>query len=150
VPRPPATTSLAGGEIRDWPGFVATLGLDAAARQLAAHCALAAQSPTELRLSIESRNAHLLTESLKVRVAAAVNASLGDERTVSFAIDKGVNDTAAARQARSEDERQRKAREAIAADDNVRAMGELFDAEVVADSVRPSAPTGSGKTVNQK
>jgi DNA polymerase-3 subunit gamma/tau len=150
VPKPQAPKGLVGSEIRDWPAFVATLGLDAAARQLAANCALTAQSSTGLHLSIEPRNAHLLTESLKVRVAAAVNASFGDDRKVGFAIDKGVNDTAAARQARSEDEKQRKAREAIAADDNVRAMGELFSAEVVADSVRPSAPTASGKPASKK
>jgi DNA polymerase-3 subunit gamma/tau len=150
APKPQASTGLVGGEIRDWPAFVATLGLDAAARQLAANCALAAQSPTGLHLSIEPRNAHLLTESLKVRVAAAVNASFGGERKVSFAIDKGVNDTVAARQARSEDERQRKAREAIAADDNVRAMGEVFSAEVVADSVRPVPDASSGKPANKK
>jgi DNA polymerase-3 subunit gamma/tau len=148
--RPPASAGLVGGEIRDWPAFVATLGLDAAARQLAANCALAAQSSSGLQLSIEPRNAHLLTESLKVRVAAAVNASFGDDRKVSFAIDKGVNDTVAARQARSEDERLRKAQDAIAADDNVRAMGELFSAEVVADSVRPTPVTGSGKPANRK
>lgn len=147
---PPASTGLAGGEIRDWPAFVATLGLDAAARQLAANCALAAQSSTGLHLSIEPRNAHLLTESLKVRVAAAVRARFGDDRKVSFAIDKGVNDTVAARQARSDDEKQRKAHDAIAADDNVRAMGELFSAEVVADSVRPAPVTGSGKPANRK
>jgi DNA polymerase-3 subunit gamma/tau len=150
VPKPQASTGLVGGEIRDWPAFVATLGLDAAARQLAANCALAAQSSTGLHLSIEPRNAHLLTESLKVRVAAAVSAGFGDERKVSFAIDQGVNDTVAARQARSEDEKQRKAREAIAADANVRAMGELFSAEVVADSVRPVPDTSSGKPASKK
>ena len=145
-----AATGLVGGEIRDWPALVAALNLDAAARQLAANCALSAQSPTELHLSVEARNAHLLTDSLKSRVAAALGTVLGDGRKLHFAIDKGVSDTAAARQARGEDERQRKAQAAIAADDNVRAMGELFGAEVVADSVRPSPATSSGKPANRK
>jgi DNA polymerase-3 subunit gamma/tau len=134
----PVVAGLSGGEIGDWPAFVATLGLDAAARQLAANCALVAQSPTELRLSIERRNAHLLTDSLKIRVAAAVSASLGDGRKLNFAIDEGVRDTVATRQAHSADKEQRRAQEAIAADSNVRAMGELFGAEVVADSVKPA------------
>jgi DNA polymerase-3 subunit gamma/tau len=134
----PVAAGLSGGEIGDWPAFVATLGLDAAARQLAANCALVAQSPTELRLSIERRNAHLLTDSLKIRVAAAVSASLGDGRKLNFAIDEGVRDTVATRQAHSADKEQRRAQEAIAADSNVRAMGELFGAEVVADSVKPA------------
>jgi DNA polymerase-3 subunit gamma/tau len=146
----PAATGLVGGEIRDWPALVAALNLDAAARQLAANCALSAQSPTELHLSVEARNAHLLTESLKSRVAAALGTVLGDGRKLHFAIDKGVSDTAAARQARGEDERQRKAQAAIAADENVRAMGELFGAEVVADSVRPSPAASAGKPVNRK
>jgi DNA polymerase-3 subunit gamma/tau len=146
----PASTGLVGGEIRDWPGFVATLNLDAAARQLAANCALASQLPSELQLNIEGRNAHLLTDSLKIRVTDAVNAVLGGGRKLNFSIDKGVSDTAAARQARSEDEQQRKAREAIAADSNVQAMGELFGAEVVAESVRPLPAGSSGKPVNKK
>lgn len=146
----PAATGVVGGAIRDWPAFAATLGLDAAARQLAANCALAAQSAGELRLSIESRNAHLLTDSLKVRLAAAVNASLGGEHKLKFAVDEGVSDTVAARQARSEDEQQRRAREAIAADSNVRAMGELFGAEVIADSVRPSPPANPEKPAKRK
>ncbi len=149
-PQVRASGGVNGGEISDWPAFVATLELDAAARQLAANCALAAQSPTELRLSIESRNAHLLTESLKVRVTAAVQSALGDGRKLDFSLDKAVSDTAAARQARSEDEQQRKAREAIAADSNVQAMGELFGAEVVAGSVRPSPAASSGKPGNKK
>ena len=137
-----APAGLVGGEIRDWPAFVATLVLDAAARQLAANCALTAQSPTELRLSIERRNAHLLTDRLKVRVNAAVIASLGDGRKLTFLVDEGAQDTAAARQARSADDEQRKAQDAIAADSNVRAMGELFGAEVVAD-LRQNQPTES-------
>ena len=85
-----------------------------------------------------------------MRVTAAVHSALGDSRKLNFALDKGVSDTAAARQARSEDEQQRRAREAIAADSNVQAMGELFGAEVVAGSVRPSPPASSGKPGNRK
>ena len=47
------------------PFFVATLSIDGAARQLAAHCALVAQSPFEIRLTLDKRNGHLLTDNLR-------------------------------------------------------------------------------------
>ena len=114
--------------------FVQTLSLDGAARQLAAHCALVAQSPFEIRLTLAKRNDHLLTDNLRNRLVAAVQERLGSAVKVQFAVAEAAQDTPAARQAQTEDEELRLARERIAADSNVKQMAELFGAEVIPES----------------
>ena len=142
---PPVSTPrvpVASGDIGDWPAFVQTLSLDGAARQLAAHCALAAQSPFEIRLTLAKRNEHLLTDNLRIRLVASVQERLGSAVKVQIAIGEAALDTPAARQARTDDDELRLARERIAADSNVKQMAELFGAEVIPESIRknPNPP----------
>lgn len=140
---PPASTpapAVASGDIGDWPAFVQTLRLDGAARQLAAHCALAAQSPFEIRLTLAKRNEHLLTDNLRNRLVAGVQERLGSAVKVHITIGEAARDTPAARQAQTEDEELRLARERIAADSNVQQMAELFGAEVIPASIRKNPP----------
>ncbi|MBL8200659.1 MAG: DNA polymerase III subunit gamma/tau [Chromatiales bacterium] len=135
----PAATGkapAAGGDIGDWPAFVQTLRLDGAARQLAAHCALAAQSPFEIRLTLAKRNEHLLTDNLRNRLVAGVQERLGSAVKVQVAIADAARDTPAARQAETDEDELRQARERIAADSNVQQMAELFGAEVIPESIR--------------
>jgi len=136
-PAPPA----ASGDIGDWPAFVQTLSLDGAARQLAAHCALAAQSPFEIRLTLAKRNEHLLTDNLRNRLVAGVQERLGSAVKVQVVVAEAVQDTPAARQAQTEDDELRQARERIAADSNVQQMAELFGAEVIPESIRKNPPS---------
>ena len=124
------------GEIGDWPAFVATLQIDGAARQLAAHCALAAQSPFEVRLTLDMRNGHLLTDNLRGRLTTAVQERLGATVKVLYSVSGAVQETPAGRQARTDDDELRQARERIAADSNLRQMTELFGAEVIPESIR--------------
>jgi DNA polymerase-3 subunit gamma/tau len=142
APGAPARAAAAGrapdtvGEIADWAAFVETLSLDGAARQLAAHCALAGQSPVELRLTLARRNEHLMTDNLRKRLVAAINERLGDAVKVQIAVGDAARDTPAALKAQTDDEELRQARERIAADSNVRQMAELFGAEVIPESIR--------------
>ena len=142
-PHGPETTAASSGpvpgEIGDWPAFVTSLSLDGAVRQLAAHCELAAQSPFELRLTISRRNAHLLTDSLRTRLTAALTSRLGSTLKVSFNVIDGTANTAASQQAETEAEDLRQARELISSDSNVRQLTEMFGAELVPDSVRRTA-----------
>jgi DNA polymerase-3 subunit gamma/tau len=141
-----ATTATApsGGptDIGDWPAFVGSLNLDGAARQLAAHCALVAQTPFELRLTLDKRNGHLLTDNLRGRLQAALQERLGSAIKVLFVSAEATPDTPAARKARNDDDDLRQAQEKIAADSNVQQMAELFGAEVIPGSIRqnPKSP----------
>jgi DNA polymerase-3 subunit gamma/tau len=144
----PVTPVPAQGEataIGDWSEFVAALNIDGAARQLAAHCALVAQSPGEIRLTLDKRNGHLLTDNLRGRLVAALQERLGSDVKVLFTSVQAVAETPADRQTRSDDEELRRAREKIAADSNVREMAELFGAEVIPDSIRQNPKSTPGK-----
>jgi DNA polymerase-3 subunit gamma/tau len=136
-------------DIGDWPAFAGSLNIDGAARQLAAHCALVAQSPFEIRLTLDKRNGHLLTDNLRGRLTAALHERLGSAVKVLFvstdALPDKAPDTPAARQARNDDDDLRQAREKIAADSNVQQMAELFGAEVIPGSIRQNPKSPSRK-----
>jgi len=147
-----ATASTPSGrttDIGDWPVFVDSLNIDGAARQLAAHCALVAQSPFEIRLTLDKRNGHLLTDKLRGRLTAALHERLGSAikvlLTIADVTPDGTPDTPAARQARSEDDDLRRARARLAADSNVQQMAELFGAEVIPESIRQNPKSPSRK-----
>ncbi|MDP2325676.1 MAG: DNA polymerase III subunit gamma/tau C-terminal domain-containing protein, partial [Gammaproteobacteria bacterium] len=132
-------------DISDWPAFIGSLNIDGAVRQLAAHCALLAQSPFEIRLSLDKRNGHLLTDNLCARLTAALQERLGSAVKVLFASAEATPETPAARQARSDDDELRLAREKLAADTNVQQMAELFGAEVIPESIRQNPKSPSRK-----
>ncbi|MCE7902596.1 MAG: DNA polymerase III subunit gamma/tau [Gammaproteobacteria bacterium PRO9] len=145
APVKPATPARREADLADWPAFVATLNLDGAARQLASHCVLAGHTATEVRLALDERSSHLLTDNLRQRLAAAIAASLGREVKLLIAVGAVDKPTLAARQARAEDADLEQARAQIAADQNVQQLTELFGAEVIPDSIRRSPPSKSRK-----
>lgn len=124
----------------DWPGIVASLAIDGAARQLAENCALEYGTPFELCLSLNERNQHLLTDQLKPRLIDALQTRLGKGLKVSFTIREHIGDTVATQEARQAEQHMQKAKTAIETDPNVRKLVDLFGAEVDTESVRPASP----------
>ncbi len=124
----------------DWPGIVASLAIDGAARQLAENCALEYGTPFELCLSLNERNQHLLTDQLKPRLIDALKTRLGKGLKVSFTIREHIGDTVATQEARQAEQHMQKAKTAIETDPNVRKLVDLFGAEVDTESVRPASP----------
>ncbi|MBC6945281.1 MAG: DNA polymerase III subunit gamma/tau [Gammaproteobacteria bacterium PRO9] len=139
----PATAGVSPGEPGDWPTFVQSLRVDGAARQLAMHTQLMARTPSGLQLSVDRSNAHLLTDQLRSRLSAAINERLGNTVTIKYEILDTVPDTAAVRSGVAQDAALERARQAIEADPNVRALSDLFGAELVTASIRP-AGQGTG------
>jgi DNA polymerase-3 subunit gamma/tau len=140
----PAGPVSSGATIGDWPAFVATLGLDAAARQLAANAALESATASDVRLVVLRQNAHLMTDNLQRRVTTALQERLGAGVKVHFAVRDqatGGTDTAASREAREAEAELARARAAIEADPNVRQLAEQFGARVVPGSVRATRPS---------
>lgn len=121
----------------EWTGFVQGLSLDGAARQLAMHTALVSSTATELRLSIDPANAHLLTEQQKNRVIAAIRERRGAALQVTIELRSDARDTLAARAAEEQGEALRRARDAIESDPNVRELSSMFGAELVPGSIKP-------------
>lgn len=127
-------------DLEQWPAFAAGLSLDGAARQLAENCAVESSSPFELRLCVERRNEHLLTDNLKARVAERIRERVGGGIKVHFRVTDTSLDTAAGQAAEAAEARLRQAREAIQEDPGVQELVDLFGGEVVPDSVRPVQP----------
>jgi DNA polymerase-3 subunit gamma/tau len=124
-------------DIHNWPDFVAGLSLDGAASQLAAHSALETYSPFEIRLSIERRNEHLLTDNLKSRLTVAIEQRIGSSIGVHFSLTDQALETAAARADDHSEQAMRRAHDAIENDPDVRQLVDVLGGEVVENSIQP-------------
>jgi len=152
APRPGAVADpepVSVEHINDWPDFVAGLSLDGAARQLAAHSALEAYSPFEIRLCVERRNEHLLTDKLKGRLSAAIQQHVGSGIAVQFRLTDQALETAAARTVDHSEQAMRRAQQAIENDPDVQQLVDVLDAKIVPNSIQPidgesSAEPGTG------
>jgi DNA polymerase-3 subunit gamma/tau len=132
------STEIASSEdLLDWPGFVTGLALDGAARQLAENSALESSSPFDLRLGLERRNEHLLTDKLKHRLVEAVQARMGSGINVHFRLTDEVGPTAAAKVADQAKKKLRQAHEIIDNNQEIKELVDMFGGEVVADSIQP-------------
>jgi DNA polymerase-3 subunit gamma/tau len=140
--RPPQPTTVAPDkvsveDIHNWPDFAAGLSLDGAARELAAHSALGTYSPFEIRLSVEGRNEHLLTDKLKSRLTAAIQQRIGSGIAVQFSVTDQALETAAARAVDHSEQAMRRAQDAIENDPDVQQLVDVLGGEIVANSVQP-------------
>ena len=124
-------------DIQNWPEFAAGLSLDGAASQLAAHSALEAYSPFEVRLCLERRNEHLLTDKLKSRLTAAIQQRIGSGVGVQFSLTDKALETAAARAVDHSAQAVRKARDSIENDPDVQQLVDVLGGEVVTNSIQP-------------
>jgi DNA polymerase-3 subunit gamma/tau len=141
--RSAAQSAVNPEDLHDWPEFVAGLALEGAARQLAENSALESSSPFELRLVLGRNNEHLLTDQLKGRLISAVQDAVGTGLNLFFRIADEVGDTTAAQLAQRAGEHVAEARSAIDNDPNVQDLVELFDGEVVAESIQPRRSNSS-------
>ena len=136
--QPTAVETFASPEdLHDWPGFVVSLGLEGAARQLAENSALESSSPFDLRLNLDRRNEHLLTDKLRNRLVEAVQTRIGSRVNVHFRITDEVGATAADQAADQTETNQRRAQEAIDNDREVKELIDMFGGEVVPESIQP-------------
>jgi DNA polymerase-3 subunit gamma/tau len=136
--RDSAAERVAPADPAEWPRFIAALPIKGAARQLAENCALTKATPFELHLEVEERNRHLATEKLKERLATAVQAYLGSAIRLTIKVQDQAGDTLAKRAEKAREQTLQGARDSIADDPQVKELVDLFDAEVVPDSVRPA------------
>ncbi len=139
---PPASAAIdraPPSQPSEWPTFIEGLPVKGAARQLAENCALTTGTPFELRLQVEKRSRHLATDKLKERLAAAISEHLGTDIRLDFSIGEDAADTVARRAQQAQEATLQQARDKIAADPQLKELEDLFDAEVVPDSIQPAA-----------
>ena len=121
----------------DWEALLSSAEIHGAARQLAEHCTIKEQSGNRIALVLAEECAHLNTKQVKGRLETALGQHLGRRLKLEIATGEPPVATPAQIREAGEDQRMRKAREAIEQDPNVKAVQATFDAVVEADSIRP-------------
>jgi DNA polymerase-3 subunit gamma/tau len=121
-----------------WAQRIETLGLDGMTRQLALFCAWLSEAEGTVRLALEARAKHLLTDERRAAIQRALSAQVGTELNLKIEVG-GAPDalSPAAAEEKRVIERQRGAEAAIESDPQVRAFKEAFGATVRPGSVQP-------------
>jgi len=130
TPTPAATSG-------EWPGLLARLELQGAARQLASNCQLLEHDGNRFRFLLDARAATLRTRQQEDRLAQALGRLLGTPVRLEFEIGGEGGDTPARREEQARDERLEQARLALESDPNVQAMRDHFGAVIQPDSIKP-------------
>ena len=131
-----AVTPVAAAD-RAWHEVVEQLGLNGMVYQLAANSTLEAKEGGVVRLAQSAKNTVMRSRSIEQRLQDALQTYYGEPIRLEFVAAEASEFTPAARQQKAAEDRQQAAVEAINADPNVQKIQEVFDAQVVPDSVRP-------------
>ena len=123
----------------DWGKVIQVLGLGGASKLLAANCAWLRRDADTVYLGLDRRSESLLTRSRQQAIADALSAKFGQPLKVdiSVAASSGESETPIQEQARRSDEKLVAARESLEADPNVKALRDMFGAELNPDSIEP-------------
>lgn len=140
----------------DWSTLINELTLTGANKLLASNCAYLRRENDTLYFSLDSRSESLLTKSRQRALAAAVSDSFGEPLRVEIAISDKAPDTPLQEKRRQDDEKIRAARASLESDPNVKAMQDMFGAELNPESIelvhrppeeapddQPPSPAGS-------
>jgi DNA polymerase-3 subunit gamma/tau len=106
-------------------------------RVLANNCALTQREGNIFHLALAPAHASLRNSKLEERLQEALSAHLGEQVKLLFTVTQPSAETPAALQERASQDRMRSAQEAIAQDNHVKTLQEMFDARIVPDSIRP-------------
>ena len=139
--------AAAAWEDLDWSELISNLEIGGAGRLLASNCTFVRRETKVLHLCLDGKSETLLTKSTEAALTRALCAHYGE----SLRLDISIGDTGSAtpiqEEARRVDAQYEAARAAIEADPNVKAMQDMFGAELNPDSIEP---IGNQPTTNQE
>ena len=125
----------------EWTSLVAELALPGAVRLLAGNCAYLRRDGATVMLSIDSRSEPLLTRPRKEALAEALSNRFGETLSVDIAVGETISETPMQEETRLADERIEAAKAILEADPNVKALKDMFGAELKTDSIELLNPT---------
>jgi len=123
-----------------WSDIVQSLKLNGLAKQLAANCIIKKHSEKRLHLLLAPSHGSMLSPGIEQRLNAALTAYYGYDVNLLIEMDEGetlCDETPAQELKREEKDRLKQAKQDIDQDNNVTALKETFNAQVVPDSVQP-------------
>ena len=121
----------------EWADLINQVNLSGVNKQLASNCAYLHREANTVFLSLDNRSESYLTRSRQAALAEALSGHFGEELKVDIAIGAAEVETPTQIEARKETEDLEAARVGLEADPNVKALKDMFGAELVADSVQP-------------
>ncbi len=134
-PIPPAASSAV--QVQDWAAIVATLELQGAARQLAAHCVLVGREGGLVRLALDPRSKFMRTAAVEEKLAQALAKYYGQPIRLEFTAVAPQAETPAQADQRASQEEAESARRAFESDPGVQGFRERFGATPVPETIRP-------------
>jgi DNA polymerase-3 subunit gamma/tau len=133
----PAATAAPSVHCEDWPGIVAQLDLQGAARQLATNCELISREGQRFRLRLDARAESLRTRQQEERFRQALSRVTGSAVTLEFEVSAEPADTPARREEQAREQRLEQARLALESDPTVRVLRDRFGAVIQPESIKP-------------
>lgn len=131
VDTPPVVLTL-----DNWREVLNGLGLVGVAKQLAQHCALQAVTDAVVTLSVDAQHKHMLSERVQQTLIQSLQKALARPVKVEF-VDAMVSVATPAKAAQAErDQKLQQAETSLRNDPNVKAMQDLFGAEIEAGTTR--------------
>ena len=137
APPPPAVpVPQPVAEDAPWTVRIEALALQGLTKQLALNSVWSGRDGDALRLTLDVKHKHLLTEARRSELQDALRVQMQTE--VHLVVDIGIGslDTPAAQQIAAQDARQKAAAEAIASDESVQAFQKYFGASVRVGSIK--------------
>ncbi len=119
----------------EWNVLINELDLSGADKLLASNCAYLRRENATLYFNLDSRSQSLLTRSRQKALAAAVSDRFGEALRVEIGIAESAPETPIQEQARRVDEKLEAARLSLESDPNVKAMQDMFGAQLNPESI---------------
>jgi DNA polymerase-3 subunit gamma/tau len=121
----------------DWASLVPRLGLAGLNKQLASNCAYLRREGQTVFFGLDARSESYLTKARQDSMAAALSEYYGESLKVEITLGPKGSETPVQVKKRKEVEELDAARAGLEADPNVKALKDMFGAELVPDSVEP-------------
>jgi DNA polymerase-3 subunit gamma/tau len=140
-----STASAASWRDPDWSELVDKLDLKGATRLLAGNCAYLRRNGTVIYLRLDRSFESTLSKSRQKSLGDALTKWFGESLQVEISLGKSEAETPMQKKVRLDDEKLDAARASLESDPNVRALRDMFGAELNPDTVEILSVQNSGK-----
>ncbi|MDH3266964.1 MAG: DNA polymerase III subunit gamma/tau [Gammaproteobacteria bacterium] len=127
----------------DWKALIPQLGLGGADRLLAASCALLKRDENTVFFSLDPASESYLTRLRKDSLAKSLSQHFGETLKVDISIGKAEVESPMQEESRKADARLAAERKKLEADPNVKALKDMFGAELKSESIKLNNPSQS-------
>ncbi len=125
----------------DWSVLINELNLTGGNKLLASNCTYLHRENATLYFNLDSRSESFLTKSRQKALAAAVSERFGEPLRIEISVAESVAETPIQEEARRVDEKMEAARASLESDPNVKALQDMFGAQLNPESIELIQPS---------